>query len=72
MILPNQSWVARWNNLTKQVPGIYAVSLLGQHDEVMRDEEREYDEEEEEEDPFEEEKVDEGKRKLLKRQDQQP
>ena len=31
LFMPNNSWVAKWNNLEDRVPGIYAISILEEY-----------------------------------------
>jgi hypothetical protein len=32
MMIPGNSWVAKWNGLTSNVPGVYAIDLVGYGD----------------------------------------
>jgi hypothetical protein len=34
MGMPNNSWVAKWNNLEGKKPGIYAINILEEEEEM--------------------------------------
>ena len=49
LILPTESWVAKWNRMTQNIPGIYAIAIPGQEEdnEEEMQEEDEYGDDEE-------------------------